>query len=98
MSQLTLEEYKAEERLLAARAGWLGLRIHAAVTVAVVLGLAVLNAFVAPEFPWSVFPAFGMGLGVWFHWYFGVHRGEELMLRHQGEVEREAQRDARPDH
>ena len=92
MSQLTLEQYKAEERLLATREGQRGLRIHATVTAVVVLALAAVNAFVAAEFPWSVFPAFGMGLGVWFHWYFAVHRGEEFMVRHQDEVEREAQR------
>ena len=92
MTQVTLEQYKVEERLLAAREGRKGLNIHAFVTVVVVVALAVVNAFVASEFPWSVFPAFGMGLGVWFHWYFGVHRGEEFMVRHQDEVEREAQR------
>ena len=92
MSQITVERYQAEERRLAAREGRRGFQIHATVTVVVVLALAVVNAFVASEFPWSVFPAFGMGLGVWFHWYFGVHRGEEFMMRHQDEVEREAER------
>ena len=91
MPQVTLDQYKAEERLLAEREGRRGLSIHAAVTVVVVLALSVVNAFVASEFPWSVFPAFGMGLGVWFHWYFGVHRGAEFMIRHQNDVEREAQ-------
>ena len=91
MSQVTLDQYKAEERRLAAREGRFGLRIHAVVSVIVALVLAVVNVFVASEFPWSVFPAFGMGLGVWFHWYFGVHRGDEFMVRHQSDVEREAQ-------
>ena len=95
MSQVTLEQYKTKERALAAREGRRGLGIHATVTVVVVLALAIVNVFVASEFPWSVFPAFGMGLGVWFHWYFGVHRGEEFMARHQDEVEREAQLVAR---
>jgi len=90
MSQVTLEQYKAEERLLASREGGRGLMIHAMITVVIVVALAVVNVFVASEFPWSVFPAIGMGLGVWFHWYFGVHRGEELVIRHQNEVERKA--------
>lgn len=90
MSQVTLEQYKAEERLLAAREGERGFRIHAAITVVIVVALAIVNVFVASEFPWAVFPAIGMGLGVWFHWYFGVHRGEEIMIRHQDEVERKA--------
>jgi hypothetical protein len=92
MSDITLDQYKAEERLLAAGEARRGLIIHAAVTVVVVLALAVVNVFVASEFPWSVFPAIGMGLGVWFHWYFAVRRGEEFMLRHQDDVEREARR------
>lgn len=91
MPDLTLELYKAEERRLAADEARNGIRVHAAVTVVIVLALAVVNAFVASEFPWSVFPAIGMGLGVWFHWYFAIHRGEEFMRRHQDDVERKAQ-------
>lgn len=94
MSDVTVEEYKAEELQMSARGAWRGIRTHAAVTVAVVLALAVANAFVASEFPWSVFPAAGMSLGVWFHWYFGVHSGEDSLVRHQGEVEQEALRKA----
>ena len=94
MGDVTLESYKAEERWMTAHEARRGFRVHAAVTVVVVLALAVVNAFVASEFPWSVFPAFGMGLGVWFHWFFGIHRGEEFLARHQEEVERGAQRRA----
>jgi len=94
MNEVTLGLYKAEERRIAAHEARQGLRIHAAVTVIVVVALAVVNVFVASDFPWSVFPAFGMGLGVWFHWYFGLHRGEEFMIRHQEEVEQQAQRKA----
>lgn len=92
MDGIPLDLYKAEERRLAAREARIGLRIHSAVTVLVVIALALVNVFVASEFPWSVFPAFGMGLGVWFHWYFGVRHGEEFLLRHQNEIEREARR------
>lgn len=92
MTDVRLDQYKVGERLLAAREARKGLRIHAFVTVVVVIALALVNVFVASEFPWSVFPAAGMGLGVWFHWYFGVHRGEEFMIRHQDEVEQEARR------
>lgn len=94
MGEVTLEVYKAEERHMAAHEARRGVRIHAFVTVVVVVALAVVNVFVASEFPWSVFPAFGMGLGLWFHWYFGLHRGEEFMARHQDEVERHAERAA----
>lgn len=91
MGAVSLESYQAEERKMAAYEARRGLRIHAVVTVVVVVVLAVVNVFAAPEFPWSVFPAAGMGLGVWFHWYFGVNHGEEFMARHQHDVEREAE-------
>jgi peptidoglycan/LPS O-acetylase OafA/YrhL len=92
MDQISLEVYEATERRLAVHEARRGLRIHAAVTVAVAVVLAVVNVFVAPEFPWAIFPALGMALGVWFHWYFGVRHGEEFLTRHQQDVEREAQR------
>jgi hypothetical protein len=90
MGPVTLELYTAEERKMTAQGARRGLLIHAAVTVVVVCALVIVNAFVAPESPWSVFAAVGMSLGVCFHWYFGVNRGEEFMIRHQAEVEREA--------
>lgn len=92
MGDVTLERYAAAERRLAGDEGRTGLRIHATVTVVVALALAVVNIFVAPEFPWAAFPAVGMGIGVWFHWYFGVRRGDEFMRRHQEQVKQEAER------
>lgn len=94
MGAVSLESYQAEERKLAAHEARRGLWIHSVVSVLVVVALAIVNVFVASEFPWSVFPAAGMGLGVWFHWYFGVNRGEEFMVRHQHEVEWEAEKRA----
>lgn len=94
MGDVTLDLYKAEERRMAAHEARRGIRVHAFVTVVVILALAVVNVFVAPEFPWSVFPALGMGLGLWFHWYFGVRRGPDFMARHQNEVESHAARRA----
>ena len=70
------------------------LRVAGAVTVVVCLGLVLVNIFVASEFPWAVFPALGMSIGVWFHWYFGVRHGDEFMRRHQEDIEREAARHA----
>lgn len=92
MDTVSLEMYKAGERRMTAREARRGFHIHAIVTLLVVVVLTVVNAFVASEFPWAVFPAVGMSIGLWFHWFFGVYRGEALMLRHQEEVEREAQR------
>lgn len=94
MGEVTLELYKAQERNMAAREARRGVRVHAAVTVAVVLALVAVNVFVAPEFPWSVFPALGMSIGLWFHWYFAVRRGEEFMHLHQEDVQLRASRKA----
>ena len=92
MNELTLELYKQEERRLAVHEARLGLRVHAAITAVVIVALAVVNAFIASEFPWSVFPAAGMSIGVFAHWYFGVQRGDEFVRRHQDDIEREARR------
>ncbi len=94
MGDVTLEQYKSQERNMAVLGAQKGLRIHVAVTVVVVVALAVVNVFVASEFPWAVFPAAGMSVGVWFHWYFGVRHGDEFMQHHQEQVEHEAQRRA----
>jgi len=94
MSGVSLDQYKTEERRMAMTEARRGLRIHAGVTVLVCLGLAVVNVFVAPEFPWAIFPALGMSLGVWFHWFFGVQHGDEFIRRHQQDIERDAERRA----
>jgi hypothetical protein len=94
MGDISLELYKAQERKMSVREAQRGLAVHAIVTAFVVVGLVALNVLVASEFPWSVFPAFGMSLGLWFHWHFGVRHGDDLMRRHQVDVEREAERQA----
>jgi hypothetical protein len=94
MAEVTLQQYKVQERQMAARDAKRGFRIHAFVTVVVLLGLVALNVFVASEFPWAIFPAVGMSIGLWFHWFFGVRQGDEFMLRHQQEIESEATRRA----
>ena len=94
MVGVTLEQYKVQERQLASRDAERGFRIHALVSAVVVAGLVALNVFVASEFPWSVFPALGMSIGLWFHWFFGVRHGDEFMQRHQHEIETEAGRRA----
>jgi hypothetical protein len=94
MNELTLERYRAQEREMAVREAKRGLRVHAGVTVLVTLVLVAVNVFVVPAFPWSVFPALGMAIGVWFHWYFGVRHGDQVVNRHQREVESEATRHA----
>jgi hypothetical protein len=94
MVGMTLEQYKVQERRMAARNAARGFRIHALVTVAVLALLVALNVFVASELPWAIFPAIGMSIGLWFHWFFGVRHGDELVARHQDEIEAEATRRA----
>ena len=94
MGELSLELYKAQERKMTVREARRGFAVHALVTAVVVVGLIAVNVFAASEVPWSIFPVFGMSLGLWFHWYFGVRRGDDVMRRHQYDVEREAGRQA----
>jgi hypothetical protein len=60
------------------------------VTAAVSVVLVVLNLTVATGFPWSPFPVAGMGIGLFFHWYFGLRRGAKELRRHQDTIERDA--------
>ena len=94
MDEVTLELYKQQERKMAVDEARRGFAIHALVTVLVVAGLTALNVFVASEFPWAIFPAVGMSIGLFMHWYFGIRRGDEVMQHHQDDVEREIRRQA----
>jgi hypothetical protein len=91
MEGLTLEQYLAAERQIAVHDARKGFGFHAAATVVVTVVLAAVNIFVAPEFPWAIFPAVGMGIGLWCHWYFGVRHGDDVMRHHQEDVERQMQ-------
>lgn len=90
MSTLTLKSYQAAERKVAHEEGRRGLAIHAAIAAAVSVLVVLLNVTVASEFPWAIFPIIGMGIGLYVHWYFGVAKSEELMHRHQAEIEHRA--------
>jgi hypothetical protein len=58
-------------RLARRRAGRrLGFLIHAAVFVAVNLGLIGINLGIAPARPWALFPLLGWGLGLLLHGLF----------------------------
>ena len=88
---VSLEQYRRAEQAVAATEGRRGLLAHAWVTLAVVVGLVAINIFLAPEFPWSVFPAVGMGIGLAFH-YLGVRHLVEEVAARQDKIEREATR------
>lgn len=72
---ITLERYEQAEPEMSMHDARIGLLVHAVVTVVVVTAVVVVNIVVASEFPWSVFVAFGMGVGLFFHW-FGYRRAE----------------------
>lgn len=88
---VSLAQYKRAEQKVAANEGRRGLLVHAWISAVVVGGLVALNVFVASEFPWSVFPAIGMSIGVAFH-YFGIRRIDEEVAARQDKIEREATR------
>lgn len=88
---VSLEQYQRAEEKIAAVEGRRGLIVHAWISVAVVTGLVVVNVLVASEFPWSIFPAVGMAIGVAFHWFGIRHLPRDLATR-QDEIEREATR------
>jgi uncharacterized membrane protein len=46
-------------------------KVHVGVTVAISGLLAAINMLTVPQFPWFVFPACGMSVGVVIH-YFGI--------------------------
>ena len=72
---VTLEQYEQAEREVSMHEARIALRVHAIVTVAVVAALAMVKIVIANNFPWSVFVAVGMSLGLFFHW-FGYRRAE----------------------
>ena len=90
MANLTLDAYQQAERTVALEEGRRGWAVHAAITAAVCVALVIVNVFVADEFPWSVFPVVGMGIGLFAHWYFGVARSDEMVRHHQLEIEQRA--------
>ena len=95
MTQVTLEQYQSVERRATHEEARRGFRVHAVVTALVWILVLAINATVADEFPWSIFPIIGMGIGLWFHWHFGVVRSEELTGRRQADVERRARSELR---
>lgn len=85
---VSLERYQRAERELAVSAARKGFVIHAVVTALVWALVVTLNMTVADEFPWSVFPVLGMGIGLLAHWYYGYRKVDETTRQHQAEIER----------
>lgn len=90
MNTISLEQYERAEREAAVSESRRGFVVHAVVTALVWVVVVTLNVVVADEFPWAIFPVAGMGIGLLAHWYFGYRRVDELVRRHQFEIERRA--------
>jgi hypothetical protein len=88
---LTAEEYKRAEfgySVAESKRGW---KIHVAVYGVVMTGLITLNAlliaFNDADFPWVVFPLVGWGIGLTFHYIYGVRRPDKGIRARQREIE-----------
>ena len=53
-------------------------KIHALVTVFVIIILIAINLLVMPEFLWFILPLLGMSIGLAVHYYFGVHLANKI--------------------
>lgn len=90
MTTISLQAYEDAERTLARNEGRRAIVVHGVITAVVSVALILVNALVAPAFPWSAFAVGGMLIGFGCHYYFGWLRGEENLKEHQRFVERRA--------
>ncbi len=90
MAVISLRDYQRAEREVSITQARIDLGVHAAVTVLVCATVIVINVFAVSEFPWSVFPVAGMILVLFLHWWFGYRHLEEMIQRHQADIERRA--------
>lgn len=92
-----LEKYLEAERQLGAEDGRRGFLIDAVLYAVVNAVLITVNLLTVPEFLWCLFPLVGWGIGLTFHYLFGVRwvtreadSHEERVVRHLHENERRA--------
>jgi hypothetical protein len=90
MTTISLNTYEEAERTLARIEARRGITVHGFVTVLVAVALVLVNVFVAPAFPWSVFAVGGLLVGFGFHFYFGWLHVEDNLTEHQRSVELQA--------
>jgi amino acid permease len=90
MATISLKDYQRAEREVSITEARIGIGVHSAVTVLVCAAVIVINVVAAPEFPWSVFVVAGMALGLFLHWWFGYRHLEQMIQRHQIDIERRA--------
>ena len=91
---MTLEEKERIYRRARHRAGArVGLYIHTAGFVLVMILLAVINLTTSPDSLWVVFPFVGWGLGLAVHWLAVSRLGEAFRRLEEREIARELERE-----
>jgi hypothetical protein len=69
MAEITLEEYKQAYRKLTLKKEKQGFTAHAIAYAGVNSLLVVINLLTVPQVLWFLFPLFGWGIGLGFHYY-----------------------------
>ena len=94
---VTTDAYKQAERELTIREWRRGWRIHAAIYTVVITGLTLANVLIvtltdAWNFYWFPFPLIGWGIGLTFHYLYGVRWAERELKTRQAKIEKHAEK------
>ena len=87
MPAITLEDYKRTDRQLAREEVRHGFIIDATVYAVVMTALIILNLTVANQFPWSVFPLVGWGIGLTLQYLLGLRWVGQSIIDRQTRIE-----------
>ncbi len=93
-AQVDLKGYLQAERDLQQVDGRRGFIVDATSYVIVNAILITVNLLVVPEFLWFFFPLIGWGIGLTFHYLFGVKWAGREADRHEARVAVRAQQNA----
>jgi hypothetical protein len=92
---VAIESYIRAERELREEDGRRGFVVDAVAYVIVNAILITVNLLVVPEFLWFFFPLVGWGVGLTFHYLFGVRWEAREADRHEARVEVRVRENAR---
>ncbi len=87
---ITLAQYKKAYRKIKAKEGKIGFLINLTAYVVVNSLLVAINLLFVPQFSWFVFPLAGWGIGLIFHYTFGVHLINKTLDAEEAHIERVA--------
>ncbi|NUS72635.1 MAG: 2TM domain-containing protein [Corynebacteriales bacterium] len=92
---VTLDSYLDTELRVSLRESRTGWKIHAciyAVTMVLLIGLNILLVMAtSSDFFWFPFPLFGWGIGLTFHYLFGVRWAEREIRKRQTKIKQLAE-------